>query len=59
MDKVFDPFFTTKDRGQGTGLGLFISYSIIHEHAGRMWAENNEWGGASFYIELPVDGGHQ
>jgi signal transduction histidine kinase/pSer/pThr/pTyr-binding forkhead associated (FHA) protein len=59
MDKVFDPFFTTKDRGQGTGLGLFISYSIIHEHGGRMWAENNEWGGASFYIELPVDGGHQ
>jgi signal transduction histidine kinase len=56
MDKVFDPFFTTKDPGQGTGLGLFISYSIIHEHAGRMWAENNEWGGASFFIELPVDG---
>ncbi len=59
MDKVFDPFFTTKDPGQGTGLGLFISYSIIHEHAGRMWAENNEWGGASFFIELPVDEGHQ
>ena len=56
MDKVFDPFFTTKDPGQGTGLGLFISYSIIHEHAGRMWAENNEWGGASFFIQLPVDG---
>jgi signal transduction histidine kinase/pSer/pThr/pTyr-binding forkhead associated (FHA) protein len=59
MDKVFDPFFTTKDPGQGTGLGLFISYSIIHEHGGRIWAENNEWGGASFLIELPVDGGHQ
>jgi signal transduction histidine kinase/pSer/pThr/pTyr-binding forkhead associated (FHA) protein len=56
MDKVFDPFFTTKDPGQGTGLGLFISYSIIHEHAGRMWAENNAWGGASFFIELPADG---
>ncbi len=56
MDKVFDPFFTTKDPGQGIGLGLFISYSIIHEHDGRMWAENNEWGGASFFIELPVDG---
>jgi signal transduction histidine kinase/pSer/pThr/pTyr-binding forkhead associated (FHA) protein len=59
MDKVFDPFFTTKDPGQGTGLGLFISYSIINEHAGRMWAENNEWGGASFFIELPVDGRHR
>ena len=56
MDKVFDPFFTTKDPGQGTGLGLFISYSIIHEHAGRIWAENNAKGGASFFIELPVDG---
>lgn len=56
MDKVFDPFFTTKDPGQGTGLGLFISYGIIHEHGGRIWAENNEWGGASFFIELPVDG---
>jgi signal transduction histidine kinase/pSer/pThr/pTyr-binding forkhead associated (FHA) protein len=59
MDKVFDPFFTTKGPGEGTGLGLFISYSIIHEHEGRMWAENNEWGGASFFIELPVDGRHQ
>ena len=59
MDKVFDPFFTTKDPGQGTGLGLFISYSIIHEHEGRMWAENNERGGASFFIELPVDGRDQ
>jgi signal transduction histidine kinase len=59
MDKVFDPFFTTKDPGQGTGLGLFISYRIVREHAGKMWAENNEQGGASFFIELPVDGGHQ
>ena len=58
-DKVFDPFFTTKGPGQGTGLGLFISYGIIHEHGGRIWAENNEWGGASFFIELPVDGGPQ
>lgn len=59
MDKVFDPFFTTKDPGQGTGLGLFISYNIIHEHAGRIWAENNARGGASFFVELPVDGGQQ
>jgi len=58
-DKVFDPFFTTKGPGQGTGLGLFISYGIIREHGGRIWAENNEWGGASFFIELPVDGGSQ
>jgi signal transduction histidine kinase len=59
MNQVFDPFFTTKDAGRGTGLGLFISYNIIREHGGRIWAENNERGGASFFIELPVDGGHQ
>ena len=55
IDKVFDPFFTTKGPGEGTGLGLFISYSIVQEHAGRIWAENNESGGASFYIDLPIE----
>lgn len=55
IDKVFDPFFTTKDPGEGTGLGLFITYSIVQEHAGRIWAENNESGGASFYINLPIE----
>jgi signal transduction histidine kinase len=55
IDKVFDPFFTTKDPGEGTGLGLFIAYSIVQEHAGRIWAENNESGGASFYIDLPME----
>ncbi len=54
IDKVFDPFFTTTDPGEGTGLGLFIAYGIVQEHAGRIWAENNESGGASFYIDLPV-----
>ena len=54
-DKVFDPFFTTKDPGEGTGLGLFIAYSIVQEHAGRIWVENNESGGASFYIDLPIE----
>jgi C4-dicarboxylate-specific signal transduction histidine kinase len=54
INRIFDPFFTTKDPAQGTGLGLFISYSIIKDHGGRIWAENDEWGGASFFIELPV-----
>ncbi len=54
MLKIFDPFFTTKEQGKGTGLGLSISYGIIHDHGGIIWAENNESGGASFYISLPV-----
>ena len=56
MSKIFDPFFSTKDRGQGTGLGLYICYVIIKDHGGSIWAENNEWGGASLYIELPIGG---
>lgn len=54
MEKIFDPFYTTRRHGKGTGLGLFISYGIINEHGGRIWAENNEWGGASFHIYLPL-----
>jgi two-component system NtrC family sensor kinase len=54
MSKIFDPFFSTKDRAQGTGLGLYICYRIIKDHGGRIWAEDNEWGGASFFIELPM-----
>jgi len=54
MNKIFEPFFTTKDRTQGTGLGLFLSYGIVKDHGGRIWAENNGAGGASFFIQLPV-----
>ena len=54
MSKIFDPFFTTRKHGKGTGLGLYISYGIIQDHGGRIWAENNEWGGASFYVKLPL-----
>jgi len=54
MSKIFDPFFTTNRQEKGTGLGFSISYGIVHDHGGRIWAENNEWGGASFFIELPA-----
>jgi two-component system NtrC family sensor kinase len=54
MTKLFEPFFTTKAPGKGTGLGLSISFGIIQDHGGRIWAENNEWGGASFFFEIPV-----
>jgi len=55
LGKLFDPFFTTKDIGEGTGLGLYISHSIIHRHAGTIEAHNNEGGGAFFTITLPID----
>lgn len=53
MPRIFDPFFTTR-QGKGTGLGLSISYGIVTDHGGKIWAENNKQGGASFMIELPV-----
>ncbi|REJ80559.1 MAG: histidine kinase [Bacteroidetes bacterium] len=55
LDKIFDPFFTTKPSGEGTGLGLSISHDIIvKEHAGELSVSNNEHGGATFIISLPV-----
>jgi two-component system NtrC family sensor kinase len=52
--RIFDPFFTTKQAGEGTGLGLTICYSIIDEHAGRIWAESAPGQGTTFVVELPV-----
>jgi signal transduction histidine kinase len=55
--QLFEPFFTTKEEGEGTGLGLWICWSIIVEqHQGRIWGEPNSEGGARFVIELPVNG---
>jgi two-component system sensor kinase FixL len=49
---VFEPFFTSKPNG--LGMGLSISHSIIKAHGGRLWAENNAAGGATFTFTLPV-----
>lgn len=57
MAKIFDPFFTTKEVGQGTGLGLTISQSIISEFKGQLEVFNNKNGGATFIVTLPSIGG--
>jgi C4-dicarboxylate-specific signal transduction histidine kinase len=51
---VFDPFFTTKPPGEGIGLGLAISYEIVHEMGGSIQAANHAEGGAVFEIWLPI-----
>jgi two-component system sensor histidine kinase HupT/HoxJ len=56
FDKMFEPFFTTKTVGEGTGLGLWISYSIAREHGGAISAANRPEGGALFTVRLPVGG---
>ncbi|MCB8938297.1 MAG: PAS domain S-box protein [Ardenticatenaceae bacterium] len=53
LERIFDPFFTTKQTGKGAGLGLFTSRQIVEQHNGRIWAENNEMGGATFTVVLP------
>jgi len=54
VDKIFQPFFTTKPTGQGTGLGLSLSYDIIKAHGGEIKVETKEGEGSAFIIELPV-----
>jgi len=53
-DKIFQPFFTTKPTGQGTGLGLSLSYDIVKAHGGEIKVESKENGGTEFIIHLPV-----
>ena len=54
IGKIFDPFFTTKDPGRGTGLGLWIVYSIIENHCGTIRVESEKGKGAQFVIFLPT-----
>jgi two-component system NtrC family sensor kinase len=53
-EKIFQPFFTTKPTGQGTGLGLSLSYDIVKTHGGELRVETKEGEGSTFIIELPV-----
>ena len=53
IDRIFDPFFSTKDPGQGTGLGLSVSYGIIYDHGGKIEVESEKGMGSEFTILLP------
>ena len=54
FDKIFQPFFTTKPTGQGTGLGLSLSYDIVKAHGGEIKVKTKENEGTEFTIVLPV-----
>jgi signal transduction histidine kinase len=54
LDKIFQPFFTTKPTGQGTGLGLSLSYDIIKAHGGEIKVDTTESNGTAFTIVLSV-----
>jgi signal transduction histidine kinase len=54
LDKIFQPFFTTKPTGQGTGLGLSLSYDIVKAHGGELIVETKEGEGTTFIISIPM-----
>ncbi len=55
LDKIFQPFFTTKPTGQGTGLGLSLSYDIVKAHGGELNVETKVGEGTTFIISIPIN----
>ena len=55
--KIFERYYREDEREihfQGLGIGLYISYEIIQRHRGRLWAENNDGRGSTFYFTIPL-----
>lgn len=52
--KIFDPFFTTKKTGEGTGLGLSVSYQIVLDHGGKLMVESQPGIGSTFIVSIPM-----
>lgn len=55
LNKIFDPFFTTKQKSNGTGLGLYLAYSFITQHEGKISVKSKEGKGTEFTVRLPVN----